>query len=85
MTVVAGAAAPFERWNTNEDTRPVGMDGSSLRKALNMAPVSLTADGIVPFDTPMRILCCAASGLMRYVVRLSGGRLRRQVVLSLLT
>ncbi len=85
LTVVAGAMAPFGRWNTVEDTRPVGMDGSSLRKALDMVPVSLTADGIVPFNMPLRILCCAASGSMRYVVRLLGGRLRRQVVLSLLT
>ncbi len=85
LTVVAGATAPFERWNTAEDTRPVGMDGSSLRKALKVAPVSLTADGIVPFNTPMRILCCAASGLMQYVVRSLGGRLCHQVVLSLLT
>ena len=81
--MVAGATAPFGRWNTVEDTCPVGMDGSSLRKALDVAPVSLTADGIVLFTTPMRILCCAASGSMRCVVRVSGGRLCRQVVLSL--
>ncbi len=85
LTVVAGAMAPFGRWNTAEDTRPVGMDGSFLRKALDVAPVSLTMDGIVPFNTPMSILCCATSGLMRYVVRLLGGCLRRQVVLSLST
>ncbi len=64
LIVVAGGTVPFGRWNTAEDTRPVGMDGSSLRKALDVAPVSLTADGIVPFNTPMHILCCAASGLM---------------------
>ena len=80
---VAGARAPFRIWNIADDTRPVGIDGSSLRKALNVAPVLLTADGIVPFNTPMRILCCAASGLMRYVVRLSGGRPRRHIMLSL--
>ncbi len=83
--MVAKVMALFGRWNTIEDTRPVGMDGSSLRKALDVAPVSLTADGIVPFNTPMRILCCAASGSMQYVVRLSGERLRRQVMLSLST
>jgi hypothetical protein len=83
LTVVAGATAG--RWNTVEDTHPVGMDGSSLRKALNVALVSLTLDGIVPFDMPMRILCCAVSGSIRYVVRSLGGRLRRQVVLFLLT
>ena len=64
VTVVAGATAPFGRWNIVEDTLPVGIDGSSLRKALDVAPVvSLTADGIVSFNTtPVRILCCAASG-----------------------
>ena len=56
LTVVAGATAPFRRWNTAEDTRPVGIDGSSLRKALNVVLVLLTADGVVPFHTPMRIL-----------------------------
>ncbi len=85
LTVVAGATAPFGRWNTVEDTHPVGMDGSSLRKALNVAPVSLTEDGIVPFNTPMRILCCATSGLIQYVVCSSSGCPRRQVVLSLST
>ena len=65
VTVVAGAMAPFGRWNIVEDTLPVGIDGSSLRKALDVAPVvSLTADGIVSFNTPVRILCCAASGLI---------------------
>jgi hypothetical protein len=64
LTVVAGVMVPFGRWNTIADTHPVGMDGSSLRKALDVAPVSLTMDGIVPFNTPMRILCCAVSGLM---------------------
>ena len=85
LIVDAGATAPFGRWNIAEETRPVGMDGSSLRKACDVAPVSLTADGIVPFNTPMRILCCAMSGLMRYVVRSSGGRPRRHNVLSLST
>jgi hypothetical protein len=44
--VVAGVTAPFGRWNTAEDTRPVGRDGSDVRKALNVA-LSLTVDGIV--------------------------------------
>jgi len=64
LSVVAGAMVPFGRRNTAEDTRLVGIDGSSLRKALDVAPVLLTADGMVPFNTPMRILCCAVSGLM---------------------
>ena len=63
LSVVAGATAPFG--NVAEDARPVGMDGSSLKKALDVAPVSLTAGGIVPFSMPMRILRCAASGSMR--------------------
>ena len=41
---VAGARAPFRMWNIADDTRPVGIDGSSLRKALNVAPVLLTVD-----------------------------------------
>ena len=82
LSVVAGATAPFGY--VAEDARPVGMDGSSLKKALDVAPVSLTAGGIVPFSMPMRILRCAASGSMRYVVRLSGGHPRRRhIVLSL--
>jgi len=64
LSVVAGAMAPFGRWNTVEDMRPVGIDGSSLRKVLDVVPVSLTADVMVPFNTPVRILCYAASGLM---------------------
>ncbi len=54
--VVAGATALFGRWNTVEDTHPVGRDGSDVRKALDVAPVLLTVDGIVPFNMPMRIL-----------------------------
>ncbi len=54
--VVVGATAPFGRWNTAKDTHPVGRDGSDVRKAPNVAPVLLTTDGIVPFNTPMRIL-----------------------------
>ncbi len=56
LMVVAGAMALFGRWNTVEDTRPFGRDGSDMRKALDVAPVLLTADGIVPFNTPMCIL-----------------------------
>ncbi len=83
--VVAGAMAPFGRGNTEEDTCPVGRDGSDVRKACNVAPVSLTADGIESLNTPMRMLFWAAGGLMRYNVWLSGGHLPRQAVLSLLT
>ena len=40
MSAVAGAMAPFRRWNTAEDKRPVEIDESSLRKALNVAVCS---------------------------------------------
>ncbi len=56
LTVVAGATVSFGRWNTVEDTCPVGRNGSDVRKVLNVAPVLLTADGIVLFNMPMRIL-----------------------------
>ena len=85
LTVVAGATAPFGRCNTVDDTRPVGIDGSFLREGLDVAPVLLTAEVIVLFNTPMRILCCATSGSMQYVLRSLGGRPHHQVVLSLLT
>jgi hypothetical protein len=55
--VVAGAMAPFGRWNTAEDMHPVERDGSDMRKVLNVALVLLTVDGIVLFNTPMCILC----------------------------
>jgi hypothetical protein len=71
LTVVAGAMAPF--------------GGSDVRKALDVARVSLIADGIVLLNMPMRILFWATSGLMQYDVCLSGGCLRCQAVLSLLT
>ncbi len=56
LMVVAGATVLFGRWNTVEDTGPVGRDGSDVRKALDVAPVLLTADVIVLFNTPMCIL-----------------------------
>ena len=62
LSVVASAMAPFGRWNTPEDTRPVGIDGSSLSKALDVVPVSLTADGMVPFNTP-DMLCAHRVGV----------------------
>ncbi len=83
--VVAGATAPFGRWKTAEDTRPVGRDGSDVRKALDVAPVLLTTDGIVPLNTPMRMMFWAASRSMGYNVCSSGGRPHSQAVLSLST
>ncbi len=83
--VVAGAMAPFGRWNTVEDTCPVGRDGSDVRKALDVAPVLLTMDCIVQLNIPMRMLFWAVSGSMQYNVCLLGGRPRCQAVLSLST
>jgi hypothetical protein len=83
--VVAGGTAPFKRWNTVEDMRPVGRDGFDVRKALDVALVLLTADGIVPLNTPMCMLFWAASGSMRYNFCLSGGHSCRQAVQSLST
>ncbi len=64
LTVVAGATAPFGRWNIAEDMCSVGRDGSDVRKALDVAPVLLTADGIVPLNMPMRMLFWAMRGSM---------------------
>ncbi len=82
---VAGVTALFGRWNTAEDTCQVGRDGSDVRKALDMAPVLLTVDGIVQLNTLMRMLFWAMSGLMRCNVCLLDGRPRCQAVLFLLT
>jgi hypothetical protein len=62
LTVVAGGTVPFGRWNTVEDTRPVGRDGSDVRKALDVAPVLLTAEGNAPLNTPMHMLFWPRAG-----------------------
>ncbi len=51
--VVAGAVAPLGRWNTTVERSPVGIDGAVGRRACEVAPVSLTADRIVPLRTPI--------------------------------
>jgi hypothetical protein len=51
MTVEAAAMVLSRRWNTSLDRIPVGIDGADGRRACNVAPVSLTADGIVPLRT----------------------------------
>jgi hypothetical protein len=43
---------PLGRWNTNLDGIPVGIDGADGRRACNVTPVSLTADGIIALRTP---------------------------------
>ncbi len=85
LTVVAGATLPFGRRNTTEDTRPVGRDGSDMRKALDVASVLLTADDIVLLNMPMCMLFWAASRSMQYNVCLLGGHPCYQAMLSLLT
>ncbi len=65
LTVVAGATALSGRWNTAVETHPVCKDGSHLRKVLDVAPVLLTADGIVLFRTSVRIWLRAVRGLMQ--------------------
>ena len=65
LTVVTGATAPSGRWNTAVETHPVCKDGSDLRKALNVVPVLLTADGIVPFRMPVCMWLRAMRGLMQ--------------------
>jgi hypothetical protein len=52
---------------------------------LDVAPVLLTVDGIVPLNTPMCILFWALSGSMQCNVCLSGGCPHCQAVLSLST
>jgi hypothetical protein len=83
--VVSGGMALFRKWNTTEDTRPVGRDESDVRKALAMAPALLTVDGIVPLNAPMCMLYWAASRSMQYNVCSLGWHPCRQAVLSLST
>jgi hypothetical protein len=45
--VEAAAMVPSGRWNTTVDGIPVGIDGANGRRACDVAPVSLTADGII--------------------------------------
>ena len=56
MKVVAGAMVPSSKCNTAVDRRPVDRDESDVREALDVAPVSLTADGIVRSMCPWA--CC---------------------------
>jgi hypothetical protein len=52
--VEAAAVVPLERWNTTVDGIPMGIDGADGRRACDVAPVLLTADGIIPLRTPSR-------------------------------
>ena len=63
--VVAEATTLSGRWNTAVETHPVCKDGFDLRKALDIAPVLLTADGIVTCRTLVCIWLRAVRGLMQ--------------------
>ncbi len=64
----ATAVVPLGRWNTTFDGIPMGIDGAGGRRACDVAPVLLTANGIVPLRTPspsvvvvgvgLRMACC---------------------------
>ncbi len=50
----AAAVVPSGRWNTALEGIPVRIDGADRRRACDVAPVSLTADGIILLRTPSR-------------------------------
>ncbi len=50
--VEAAAVVPLGRWKTTLDQIPVGIDGADRRRACNVMPVLLMADGIIPLRTP---------------------------------
>jgi hypothetical protein len=54
---------PLGRWNTTLDGIPVEIDGADGRRACNVAPVLLMADGIVPLRTPSRSVVVKGVGL----------------------
>ncbi len=56
--VEATAVVPLGRWNITLDQMLVGIDGANGRRACNIAPVSLTADGIVPLRVPACVCVC---------------------------
>jgi hypothetical protein len=51
------------RWNTILDGIPVGIDGADRRRACNVAPVLLMADGIIPLRTPSHSVVVEGVGL----------------------
>jgi hypothetical protein len=60
------------------DFTPVGIDGSVGVKALAVAPVSLTADGMLPLRTPDLVLffclvCCRLQCALALVLTIVGG------------
>jgi hypothetical protein len=61
--VEAAAVIPSGRWNTTLDGIPVGIDGADRRRACYVAPVLLTADGIIPLRTPSHGVVVVGVGL----------------------
>ena len=60
------------------DFTPVGIDGSVGVKALAVAPVSLTADGMLPLRTPdlvffFFLVCCRFQCALALVLTIVGG------------
>ncbi len=53
-SLVAPAGAPSGRWNTAVEVVFVGIDGAEGRNVWEVAPVSLTAEGIDPLRTAIR-------------------------------
>ena len=65
-TLEAGAVLLLGMWKSLVDFMPVGMKGLPTRPALEVAPVSLMADGMVPSSTP-HLTCAFVIGLARRV------------------
>ena len=62
----AGAVLLLGMWESLVDLFPLGMWVSLTRPALEVAHVSLMADGMVPLSTP-RLTCVSLRGLERRV------------------
>jgi hypothetical protein len=57
------------------DQVPVGIDGADGRRACNVAPVLLMADGIVPLRTPSRSVVVKGVGLqMECCCKIAGNK-----------
>ncbi len=61
--VEATAVVLFGRYNITLDQIPVGIYGANRRRTCNVAPVLLTADGIVPLRTPTGSVVVKGVGL----------------------
>jgi hypothetical protein len=54
LILVAAAVSPSGRWNTAVKIEFVGIDGAEGRNAWEVAPMSLTAEGMDPLRTAVR-------------------------------